>query len=150
MSSYSNIAIALIAVAALTLGAAPALANGQPHWPNNHERFRCVYQFDGGTSGNSIVWFENLPRQAHVFPDGNQLKRGTLVTVVGGEILRDNAVVAWKPNELPDPPGGSNFELTLPRTQPDPIQCKNLGRYSSRLEFETCSNGIRQSCFRIW
>ncbi len=150
MSRSSKLAAALLStILALSLAASAAAA--EPNWPENYRRYLCNYEWPNGSGGRSVIYFKDLPAQAHVFPDGNQLKRGVLVTQLpDGFTLTDKADLAWKPKELPDPPGGTNIELTLPRTEP-PIQCKrfeNFGDYL--LKFYECSNGITQTCTRLW
>ncbi len=151
MSRSSKLAAALLsAILALSLAASAAAA--EPNWPENYRRYFCAHEWPDGSGGTSLIWFTNLPSQAHVFPDGNQLKRGVLHTrLADGYQFSEKADLAWKPKELPDPPRGTNFELTLPRAQPEPIQCKRFENYGDfRLEFFECSNEITQTCTRIW
>jgi hypothetical protein len=136
---------ALLAAAAL-----PAAAQS-PDWPENNFLYNCSYTLGNGAQGTAVVKFTNLPAQSIVFPDGNQLKRGRLVQYIPGisnpqTTLDDRADLAYKPAELPSPPYGTRFELTLPD---DGIQCKNfVNFFDFNLHFSQCSNGTVMNCSR--
>jgi hypothetical protein len=143
MIHRTKTAAALLLLAALAVFALPVSA-AQPLWPLNNLVYGCTYQWPDGSGGTSTIYFTGLWANPHIFPDGNQLKRGTLVTLLPGQpAIQDGATLAWKPNELPDPPGGTNFELTLQNG----IQCKRFRNYGHLLfTFDTCNNGIVQTC----
>lgn len=147
--SLLKTAATLLAMLFLAL---PVLAEkAEPNWPENGARYYCHYRWPNGADGTSFIRFADLPAQAHVFPDGNQIKRGLLYTRIGNHEWSEAVALAWKPREFPDPKYGTNFELTLPHAQPQSIQCKNFQNFGDyRLTFDTCSNGIYQSCFRIF
>ncbi len=148
-----KLVIALLSFGALFLSlAAQAAAADQPNWPDNYRRYFCHYTWPDGSGGSSLIYFKNLPPEAHTFPDGNQIKRGALVTrLASGHQWAENVDLAWKPRELPDPkrPPGTNLELTLPGPH---IQCKNFQNFGDfKLEFFSCEpNKIVQSCDRLW
>ncbi len=148
MLKSSRLAIALLSLGALFLSFA-AQAAPKPDWPENYRRYFCEYTWPNGSGGTSLIYFKDLPPTAHTFPDGNQLKRGKLVTrLASGHQWSNNVALAWKPRELPDPKGGTNFELSI--AEPN-IQCKNFQNFGDyRLEFFTCNNEIVQSCQRLW
>ena len=151
-----KLAIALLSLGILSLSLAPAAAAAAPYWPHNGRVYTCLFKWEGSNEPplEQKIEFRNLPAEAHVFPDGNQIKRGVLVTtiVATGFQFSEKVDLAWKPRELPDPRGGTNFELTLPLAQPKSIQCKNFQNFwypwaHYRLTFSTCSNKATQVCW---
>ncbi len=122
-------------------------ATAQPNWPENHRLYFCDFTWPDGSGGSSVIYFEGLPEKAHVFPDGNQIKRGRRILFVGGNKLDNGVALAWKPKELKDPPGGTNLEFILDLDPP--IQCKRFENYGDfYLKFFDCSNRIEQQCSR--
>lgn len=140
---------AFVLVAALLALALPAAAQPAPNWPENNWRYNCAYTWPDGSSGTSVIEFQGLWATSHKFGDGNELKRGRLVTYLPSynnpqTTLNDRVDLAYKPYELPSPLYKTRFELTLPDAG---IQCTNfLNSYDSILTFDQCSNGIYQSC----
>ncbi len=149
MLKSSRLAIALLSLGALFLSFA-AQAAPQPNWPDNYRRYFCEYTWPSGSGGTSMIYFKNKPPTTHTLPDGNQIKRGKLITrLANGHQWAENVDLAWKPRELPDPKGGTNLELTLPVPE---IQCKNFQNFADYdLKFNIClPSGITQSCERLW